>query len=531
MSLMARSAVPAPFSIAPSWNWSGNDGSWSTFEIAVGTPPQSFHILPATGSSEVWVPIPQACEGVMINVPNCGLLRGVEEGRGFETNASSSWDLLGIYELEAEQNLWGPTGNPGQYGLDKVTLEAYPSGQSVHLAEQTVAGYATANAWVGNLGLGISVGSFADVHKGTVPSLLDAMKSQNLTSSLSFGYAAGASYSSPRDYGSLILGGYDKARFEPSNLNFSITGTDSKALPLNIVSVIAENTLNGTLSLLPDASSITTVIDSTISQMWLPADVCELFAEAFGLTYDETTGLYLVKSAAHRELVQNNPKVTFTVSSVNGSSATTNIELPYAAFDLQAGMPMFNASTNYFPLRRAANESQQVLGRAFLQEAYIFVDWERDYFTIGQSIHQNDTTNIVPVLSPAYDSGNDADSSGLSTGAIVGLAIGACAVIAAFIGVAALMVIRSRRRRRDAERLKTDLPTELHSEHIKPPEIMSAQVYEMNSGETSRHELSENAKPLIELQASTPESELDGDGERYGRYGWDKKPNTYYELP
>jgi hypothetical protein len=73
------------------------------------------------------------------------------------------------------------------------------------------------------------------------------------------------------------------------------------------------------------------------------------------------------------------------------------------------------------------------------------------------------------------------------------------------------------------------MPNELHSEPLKPPEIMSNQVYEMQEGENSRHEL--YAKDTAELQADSLERELEGDGERLGKYGWDKKPTTYYEMP
>lgn len=198
MSLAARSVVPAAFSLSPSWSWSGNDGSWSTFEISVGTPAQNFDILPSTTGSETWVVIPEGCEGILSNIPNCGVLRGVEEfngqtSRGFQTNASSTWDLLGIYDLSTEQNLWGTSGNEAYYGLDTVTLDALTSGQDVKLKSQTVAGTATANVWLGSLGLGIAVGKF-DVRQGTIPSLMESLKSQNYTPSMSFGYTAGASY-------------------------------------------------------------------------------------------------------------------------------------------------------------------------------------------------------------------------------------------------------------------------------------------------------------------------------------------------
>ena len=282
------------------------------------------------------------------------------------------------------------------------------------------------------------------------------------------------------------------------------------------------------MSLLSGGNAVSTTIDTTVSLMWMPQNVCDLFEQAFGLTYDSITGLYVVNSTVHNHLKQMNPSVTFTLSSDSSSSSTTNIELPYAAFDLQAGIPLYNTSTNYFPLRVAANESQQVLGRAFMQEAYVIVDWERQNFTIGQAIHQNSTTNIVPILSSTYQ--NPTQSSSLHTTAIIGIAVGIVAAIV-LIGVAVFFAIRSRRRRRAAALAKEKedgLTTELHHDDVRPAEMMSAQVYELQEGENSRHELM--AKQVSEMQGESLEQELAGDGERLGWYGGNEKKQHMYEL-
>jgi hypothetical protein len=480
------------------------------------------------------------------NIADCGTLRGVDNfqgqpSRGYQTSKSSTWDLIGIYELATEQNLWGPTGNPGYYGYDTVSLEQYPSGTKARLKDQTVAGVATANVWLGSLGLGTANASF-DVEKTSNPSLMSTMRSQNFTPGLSFGYTAGASYggyklncspdcsnvqiASGGIPGSLILGGYDKARFTPSDLSFPVDGEKNKTLPLSLESIVVDNVPSGTLSLLPNGDAIVASIDSTTSQMWLPQNVCDLFAQAFGLRYDTYTGLYLINDTMHKQMKQSNPSVTFTLGSTDASRETTDIVLPYAAFDLQAGIPWFNFTTNYFPLRVAANASQQVLGRAFLQEAYLFVDWERNDFTIGQAVHQNSTTNIVSVLSPSYNTGGDS-KSGLSTGAIVGIAVGAGAVVAIIIGLIAFFIIRSRRRSRGKPH--ESLLEELPDTSVKPPEIMSAQLYELQEGENSKHELEVYAKHQpSELQGESFDRELEGDGERLGKH---EKRHSVYEMP
>ena len=196
--MASNDTVPAPFSVSPSWSWDGDDGSWSTFSISVGTPSQSFRVLPSTTGSETWVPIVDGCGGFLSSVVDCGTLRGANNfngvpSRGFETNASSTWHLLGLYQLATEQNLWGKTGNSALYGLDTVSLGEYPSGSSPDLSDQIIGATAVSNVWLGSMGLGISTASVV-VDSENIPGMLSTLKNRTIIPSLSFGYTAGASY-------------------------------------------------------------------------------------------------------------------------------------------------------------------------------------------------------------------------------------------------------------------------------------------------------------------------------------------------
>lgn len=55
-------ATAAPISFAPSQYFEGDDGKWSTFVVRVGTPEQSFRVLPSTVSSETLLPMAGACK-------------------------------------------------------------------------------------------------------------------------------------------------------------------------------------------------------------------------------------------------------------------------------------------------------------------------------------------------------------------------------------------------------------------------------------------------------------------------------------
>lgn len=194
----AQNPVPAPVIVAPTGRWDGDDGSWSTFALEAGTPPQSFRVLPATVAEEIWLPALVGCEGILSGVSACGDLRGINSfqgapSRGYLYNTSNTWSQIGTGIFDLSNNLFGD-GDVGLYGTDDVALGVLPGAEyGPVISDQIIAGIATEDFWLGSIGLGTSPGAFAG-QSGSTPSLLVAMKNQNLTTSLSYGYTAGQSY-------------------------------------------------------------------------------------------------------------------------------------------------------------------------------------------------------------------------------------------------------------------------------------------------------------------------------------------------
>jgi hypothetical protein len=461
MTLASRAtaaAVPQPYTVPPSQKFDGNDGSWSTFKISIGTPGQDFRVLPSTKSGVTQVVMPDGCQAG-IDPANCPQLRGAEvfnsaQNIGFQVNASTSWSAIGQYDVHLEQALNHTAG--ALVGLDKVALgPAADSTKSLSLDRQVVAGVAELDYFMGLLPLGHAESSF-DSASQPIDSLLYQLRNSSKIPSLSYAYTAGAKYKSKSVFGNLILGGYDSTRFRPNTNSFSFTFSSdpSKLLQVNVDSIMATNTLQGTLSL--SSSAHFSVIDSTVPHLWLPTAICSQFERAFGLTYDPRTDLYLVNDTIHQELVSKNPTVTIKLSNSRESSATnyTNIQLQYAAFDLQASYPYYQNATNYFPIRRAANDSQYVLGRTLLQEAYLIVDYERTNFTVAQAVFPDPlpaakVVTITSVLNSNSDS--KPESSGLGTGAIVGIAVGAAVLF--FLAIFAFFFFRRRRTQKQSYEL------------------------------------------------------------------------------
>jgi hypothetical protein len=453
--------------VPPSDKFDGADGSWSTFKISVGTPGQDFRVLPSTKGGVTYVIAEEGClDGV--DPVDCPQLRGIEvfqsaQSTGFQVNASTTWSAIGQYDVDLEDAL-NYTAR-GLFGLDTLTLgAAADSSSSASLTRQVVAAVADPSYYLGILGLGQGKSSF---NSGSQPvdSFLYQLRESKRIPSFAYAYTAGARYRLKSVFGSLILGGYDATRFETpaSEFSFSFSQDPSRLLTVGVSSIMATNTLQGTYSLTSGAHF--SVIDSTVPHLWLPADVCAEFETAFGLTYDPQTDLYLVNDTIHEELVSKNPTITFKlVNSLEDTTTNyTNIELPYAAFDLQASYPYYTNATNYFPIRRAANDTQYVLGRTLLQEAYLIVDYERANFTVAQAVFPNPlpASNVITIKSPSDAELTEAStsSSSLSTGAIVGIVIGAvAAVILVILGI---FFFRKRRGKQQKEQRY-----ELASKHV-----------------------------------------------------------------
>ncbi|ORX96019.1 hypothetical protein BCR34DRAFT_186210, partial [Clohesyomyces aquaticus] len=213
------------------------------------------------------------------------------------------------------------------------------------------------------------------------------------------------------------------------------------------------------------------LIDSTVPHLWLPRAICDNFEKAFGLTYDPQTDLYLVNSTIHDKLTSLNPSITIKlVNSLTDTSVNyTNIILPYGAFDLQASYPYYQKATNYFPIRRAANESQYTLGRTLLQEAYLTVDYERSNFSINQAVFPDPlpAAKLVTILPPSNSTSSNPNNSkkgALSTGAIAGIAAaGAILLIAVLVG--AFFLYRRRHPRKKKYELANTQLSEAGSPH------------------------------------------------------------------
>jgi hypothetical protein len=176
-------------------------------------------------------------------------------------------------------------------------------------------------------------------------------------------------------------------------------------------------------------------IDSILPQIWLPPDACKVFEEAFNLTWSDAAEAYILDEATHERLLHQNPSVNFTISTGQSGSAK-NFTLPYSAFDLRLEYPYVAKSTPYFPLKRANSSMQYMLGRVFLQETYVIVDYGRANFSLSQAYSTGGSGYTLPISDTTFDSPYNGaptknetgsglnDTSDMSAGAYASIGVG-----------------------------------------------------------------------------------------------------------
>lgn len=176
LMLKPRSALPQPLVISGR-GWNGNDGNWSTVPIRVGSTSQEVFVLVSTSQSGTSVPLPGSCSGIK----NCAADRGVAEGSGFVPANSPTWNA----------------SSDGSQGRDTIDMS---DAKGPILKQQPIFGIESASPFLGSVGLAAAPSGLVPVPyflgtNSSNSSILDTLKTQGTTPSLSFGYLAGAAYS------------------------------------------------------------------------------------------------------------------------------------------------------------------------------------------------------------------------------------------------------------------------------------------------------------------------------------------------
>ncbi|KAJ9484075.1 hypothetical protein VN97_g9322 [Penicillium thymicola] len=289
--------------------------------------------------------------------------------------------------------------------------------------------------------------------------------------------------------GSLILGGYDQTRVLGQVSSQPVHGSsDFGSLSIYLADIgIGVATGNSPFDfenksgLFKWANSTTgsdkyVEIDPALPYLYLPKETCDAIAAELPVTFNEGLGLYFWNTDESYAKITSSPAyMSFTF----GSGTTTQnvtIKVPFQLLKLTLQAPLVELNRTYFPCYPS---SSSILGRAFLQAAFIGTNWQEgvgggSWFLAQAPGPATGPSNIKSIeisdtsLKASANSWEDTwdgfwvtlpsnnSNSGLSTGAKAGIGIGCAIGGLALIGILAWAIVSRQKRRTNSHPATTD---------------------------------------------------------------------------
>ncbi|MCJ1244725.1 hypothetical protein MMC30_001924 [Trapelia coarctata] len=345
---------------------------------------------------------------------------------------------------------------------------------------------------VGVLGLG----STGDTRQ--TGGIVEQMKAANVINSNSFGLHIG---SAPLNVsGSLVLGGFDSSRalgqvgvfqyksdlpvailrdvklgveeggspFDPASTGSLYQGNNGSEQAISISQTFGAP--KGTVVVIPNPAA---------PYIYLPLGTCEAIANFLPVTWNPKIGLYTWNTAdtQYARIVNSPAYLEFILADMKATNIS--IKVPFKLLDLVLQAPLTDTPTPYFPCK-PLNSSYGFyeLGRAFLQAAFLGVNYEQNLTFLAQAPGPDTDQSVIQTIQPGdtnltsnpiasfrnswinhwtvlpTTSGSSKTplasspdtTSKLSTGAKAGIALGVLAVIALLL-IGILFLLRRRKRR------------------------------------------------------------------------------------
>ncbi|KAL5600907.1 hypothetical protein BROUX41_005745 [Berkeleyomyces rouxiae] len=444
-------------------SWLGIDGNWSA--TAFRAADQDINLFVSTTLSEHWLIDKGGC---LADDPLCNK----DRGGAVDITTTSKWSTLGDWSIGL--SYLGVAANAA-YGTGAFGFTDGLTNDKLQMEDALIGAINVTDFYVGLFGLGVIRGKFGT--ESIDSPFYEMIEDQGWFPSYSYGYTAGAYYKNTPS--SLTLGGYDASRLpaEPSNIDFTLS-RDSM-IPRVIVRGIQVSTNSSSTPSNWDSkpqilsnftNSFQAVVDSSTPYLWLPEPVVDDFVSAMNLTYNRTLDAYVITNDQMASLKQDDSfEFTFSLSSYDNTNSfgtplevegVVNITLSGAAFAHVLQYPYKDQTISfgdpdvpYFPIKKAT-DSNFILGRTFLQEAYLLTRYDSSSFQLHQAAFPADPIidrNIQAITQPiksAYPGPKTEESSeekgGLSKAALSAIIAGGGSAVA-FIGMGIWWLLQRRK--------------------------------------------------------------------------------------
>lgn len=581
--------MPFPFNDATPlvipWNTThsyGPDGPWPVITVQVG----SSDVAGTQRLSIVDLHPGGIWESMILRGSFCN-----SNGTNFGDGSSQCLaEKAGLYKLSqsttAQQNFTDEVGLVWQWGsssvdnvsgealnvLDTMTVPALQGAftinnstiSAVHAWQIEMPDGTYYSAQVGTLSLGapgMGIQQFnATVTGQTAPGSAYA---QGATASNSWGLHYGSASLSQE--GSLVFGGYDQSRALGEMGAFDLSAGSAMMANLLDVQIGAENgsspfkesSYTGLLKLNASFGGVQpTVINPIVPYLFMSPETCAAVTENLPVTFDSQVGLYIWNATDPRyERIVNSPAYLAFVFQ-NAGIGNLTIKVSFRLLNLTLEAPIMNPTQQYFPCRpfyASDHSGDYFLGKAFLQAAFIGMNWQMEKFFLAQAPGPGvGASNITPIgptdvristdpienyavtwardwaaLSGNSDTGNSKNTTANSTGAAhgqngtsghgmssktkTGIAVGAVIGVLAVAGVLLLSYLR-----RGRTAVPSPPPQEKDASQVQDIRVVELDVrtglYEVGQGLSHEADADDEIYELGVLQASVQGEEMGGEG-------------------
>lgn len=534
--LLPASAEAIPRELKWTDDTFGPDGPWRAIQVQMGYEETPIGLFPGS-AWETWLIDDNYCQTGTCYASKAGTYdKSSGDDGGIRLDGGLNSFMLGL-NLE---------GEPGTRYLDDMSLNGISVvNVSLVLLESQMIRYPggqTSPFFAGCLSLGGTGATNQTFTLNDAPAINASlppgwMWETEWTPSNSFGMHIGSVQ--PAMSGSLWFGGYDQNRIVGDIL--SMKGYPRNGITLWDIGIedIGNNSLfepSTADSLLAKGNSsivsgLKVSIDGCSPYLTLPKSTCDNIATHLPVSFNEDLGLYLwdTKSDKYHDIISS--ATALSLSFISGSNTKLlKIRVPFVHLNLTLSAPLVNEPVPYFPCH-VNDKGVYVLGRAFLQDAFIGANWDPSAETwwLAQAPGRNiqATTNVVSIgkedktivkggndwkvswdgvwnddsdeqapsstpTSDANDQENNKDvRGGMSTGAKAGIGIGGAAVFLA-LGLGAVFFWR-RRRSQAAQAQPAQTPSatsqKTASSEPLPNEMPNHEMQQESSSPYQRHEL------------------------------------------
>ena len=253
------------------------------------------------------------------------------------------------------------------------------------------------SAQVGTLSLGgpnTGVQTFNATEIGqTVPGFA---YNKGATASNSWGLHYGSASLSQE--GSLVFGGYDQSRAlgdmgvydleentdsMVANLLDIQIGVEIGSSPFSERSYTSLLKMNATFKGVQPA-----VINPIVPYLFMSPETCAAVTENLPVSFNSQVGLYMWNTADPRYVRITKSPAYLAFLFQNSESGNLTIKVPFQLLNLTLESPIVNESQQYFPCRpfyALDGSGDYYLGKAFLQAAFIGMNWQLEKFFLAQA--------------------------------------------------------------------------------------------------------------------------------------------------